>query len=353
MNSTKTILFCQAPADVPYVLNLYEKNEFKNTISIFIINVEGLYTFFFGLHLNIERLVFIPYKLKSIKNILWIIVERRRINKLWKIYFKHTNNCDVYFFSRFEDWLTAAFIHRFAKNHTIEIKYVNHYDNSSTLFPKVKEIILKIKIHLLMLKIITNVSFKAEIKEKFPEFPTEDYNLKELSIKNNLDIYVKYHFKIDFINIRKPNMLFFISPCEPTILDPINYNEKLIKIIQLFNSIGFNTVVKGHPRLGIPKSISEVIDQCIPSYVPGEFLDFKMFDLCLGLDTTALCHYAKNTKLPTYSIIKLFPYSNKVLFDVAINYLNQQSEGKIKYCTNIKELEKIASTITKFQDERG
>ncbi len=341
------IILCQAPADVAYLLTLYEKYKNERPISIFVINVKAIYEFIFSLNLQLTQIVFIPYRFTNLKNIRQLFQERKRINTIWMKYFSTIKNAEVYFFSRFEDWLTAAFIHRFSKNLTITLSYVNHYDNSSSVFIKNKNTSIKLRIYLSLLKFLTNVAFTANIREKFPEFPINNYPIKEIHIENNNDIFVKYQYKLDIVKNRKPNLLFFLSPCENTIFNPKYYNNNLTEIIQLFNEIGFNVIIKGHPRLGIPTLADGIIKLLIPAYVPGEFIETKQISLCLGLDTNAICHPAKNTKMNTYSVIKLFQYSNKGGFDSAIEYLNLQSEGKIKYCNDFQELKQIAFSIIK------
>lgn len=351
MNKSKLIIFCQAPADLPYTLDLYEKYKESHSIYLFVINVKGMYRFLSYLNLKIEKLAFIPYSLTNLKKIQQFVSEKNRINNLWKEHFSEINYAEVYFFSRFEDWLTSAFIKRLSQNNTIIINYINHYDNSSSLFQKKEKVTFKLKIYLFMLKVLTGVNFKAIIKQKLPEFPVEEYIIKELQIDINPDILIKYQYKFDFCENEKPNLLFFISPCENTIFNSTYYNDKLIAIILLFRDTGFNVIIKGHPRLGTPKLISEIIDFEIPDYVPGEFLSIKTINLCIGLSTTTICYYSKNTALPTYSIIKLFPYSNKELFDVAIEYLDQQSKGKMKFCNDFKELKQIALKIKESHNE--
>ncbi len=345
MNQDALIIFCQAPADMPYVLDLYDINKEKKKISIFVINVEGMYKFLISLNLKLNQLVFIPSYFISLNKMSLLIKERRRINNLWKKYFIEIKHAEVFFFSKFEDWLTSAFIHKLSKNRMVAINYLNHYDNSSSLYIKSNYISFKHKIYLLILELLTDIRFKVEIKEKTPEFPIENYNIKIFNVEKKLEILSKYKAKLDFINIKNPYLLIFVSPCESKIFNPIFFDAQLINVIELFKEKKYSVIVKGHPRLGIPKSIKELADYIIPSYIPGEFIDPAIFNLCLGLETVTICHFSKNTNLPTYSIINLFPYSNKKTYDININYLKQQSNDKMSFCNSIEELNEIASKI--------
>ena len=184
-NFQKIIIFCQAPADIPYLLTLYEIHKSESSISIFVINVEGMFRFLSDLQLDLEQLVFIPYRLISLKRIDLLPAERKRIKSLWKKYFANIQTGNVYFFSRFEDWLTAAFIHRFAKKNEIKIAYVDHYDYSAQLFPVQSVASFKIKIYLLILKYLTKVNFKANMRDRLPEFQVDRYAF--LKTKAELD----------------------------------------------------------------------------------------------------------------------------------------------------------------------
>jgi hypothetical protein len=343
-NSQKIIIFCQAPADIPYVLTLYGIHKNENSISIFVINVEGMFRFLSDLQLDLEQLVFIPYQLINLKRIDLLPAERKRIKSLWKKYFSNIQNGNVYFFSRFEDWLTAAFIHRFAEKSEIQITYMDHYDYSAQLFPVHSATSFKIKIYLLILKYLTKVNFNANIRDRLPEFQVDSYTLLKTKVELDERVFLKFAYLIDTLDKKTSNLLFFISSveAESTIYDPRYFISTIIAIINLFRDVGFKIIVKGHPRTGLPKAIKEVADFEIPSYVPGEFIDTGIFKICLGIDTSALCYFAKNKILPTYSVIKLFPYVDNTLIEIFIQFLQKQSNNEILFIENFEELKDIA-----------
>jgi len=327
----KIIIFCQAPADIPYVLSLYEKHKEKKVISVYVINVENVFIFIKGLNLNLHALVFIPYALTSFKNIFEIIKERQRIKALTKQYFNFVINTDIYFFSRFEDWLTASFLNVLEKKNSIF--YIDHYDNSAILFSK-KEKTIKVKIYGFILKYLTAVSFKLEIVEKLPEFPINRYRINRERVILNSDVFVKYSHSVKIPFEHKSNVLFFISECENTIFDSNFYNEKLKSIVTDLKTIGFNVVVKGHPRIGMPDSIKVLSDYELPSYVPAEFINIESFKFCLGLDTNAICYFAASKKIPTYSLIRMFPSIDINMIEILINFLKNQSDNEIIFIDN-------------------
>lgn len=349
---SKTIIFCQAPADVPFVLAIYEEVVSRSAVSIFVINVNGLFTFLSSLNLQLEKLVYIPYKLNNIKSIPHLLEEKRRINQLWEEHFEILDIAEVYFFSRFEDWLTAGFIHRFSKKMETKIWYADHYDEASLLYKRRHKFNFRKFIYKKILKYLTGVNFSTQIIEKLPEFPVSKYKIKKIRIELIPEVFNKYAYVIDDFDLKIPGILFFDSPIEKTVFNSLCYDKSLVEIIQLLKDFGFRIIVKGHPRIGTSNAIKNLVDREIPSYVPGEFIDPDQFELCLGLYTTAICHFANNTNLPTFSLMKLFEASNPETYKIGINYLIQQTDGKIHFCESLKDLETIAKAIRKKFDER-
>lgn len=321
-------IFCQAPADVPYVLSIYEKNYLKCTITIYIINVENIFNFLKGLNLKLKNLIFIPYTHGSFKNPANIFKERRRINSLKKIYFNGVHSSQVYFFSRFEDWLTASFIKSLSKTNTIY--YCDYYDFSSELFKKrglnIKSILLKAFLYFL-----TGTIFKFEIIEKLPEFDYSKYLINKIEPNINRIVFEKYaysfHNKFESI----PSVLFFIAPCDSTIYNCISYKKMLIDIVLFFKISNWNVIVKGHPRKGVPNEILSNVHFEIPSYIPAEFINIQGFTICLGIDTAAIAFFAKNTSLPSFSLINLFEFNNLDRAESYKQYLSELSDYKLKF----------------------
>lgn len=132
----------------------------------------------------------------------------------------------------------------------------------------------------------------------------------------------------------------------------MSYDQNLLEIIKTFKDIGFQIIIKGHPRIGIPNSIKGLVDIEVPCYVPGEFINSNQFDLCLGIDSKSICHFVNNTQLPTYSLMKLFQASNNGLHNIGVDYLLQQTDNKIQFCKSRDELESIAKEIKIKSDER-
>lgn len=336
--NNEIVIFCQAPADIAYVLTLYEKYKNEKRISIFVINVENIFKFIKSLNLNLHALVFIPYVLKSFKNPFEIIREKKRILNLEKLYFNSIRNADIYFFSRFEDWLTSAFLKILSKKNSIY--YLDHYDFSSELYIKQKSS-FKLSVLKVIYYLITNVNFKVEIEEKLPEFKYENYNIQRHVPEINKEVFTIYKYEIDIKDTSKSIVLFFISPCENTVYDCQSHDEAQIKIIKSFQKDNWTVVVKGHPRAGIPENVLDIVDFQIPSYIPAEFLQLKDVKMCVGIITAAIAYFAKSNRIKTYSLINLIKFQNITLINYYKNYLLELSDSNVLFFENYNDFETI------------
>ncbi|MDR6762507.1 hypothetical protein J2Y38_002718 [Flavobacterium sp. 2755] len=330
------IVFCQAPADIPYVLSLYEKYKNEEVISIVVINVENVFKFIKSLNLNLDSLVFIPYTLKSFKNPLDIIRERKRIIKLNKKYFDAIVGTNVYFFSRFEDWLTSFFLKGLSKRN--KIYYLDHYDFSSEFFEK-KKLTFKLSIYKLIYFLLTGVDFKLEIIEKIPELNYGKYKIERRVPQVNNEVFQKYQYEIDILQKIEPIVLFFVMPCEPTIYDCESHDEIQLSIVESFKKNNWTVVIKGHPRLGVPDNIMNVIDVEIPSYIPAEFLQIKDVKMCVGIITTALAHFATSSDIKTYSLVNLFQFRKNTSSKLYTDYLSEASNNQVKFFQSFNDFE--------------
>ncbi|MGB4774077.1 MAG: hypothetical protein WBP45_02800, partial [Daejeonella sp.] len=184
------ILFCQAPSDLPLILTVYEKFNRITNLSIYVVNVENNYKFIKGLNLDLKSLLFIPYKNPTLKDFRTIIAERKRIKALNDRYFNHVTNHDVYFFSRYEDWITSAFIKTLSLQN--KIFYINTYDDISGDFSNRQKLNLRRFVLRSVFWFLTTIKFKMEIVEKLPEFYFQKYHIEESTLSVNPIVYEKY-----------------------------------------------------------------------------------------------------------------------------------------------------------------
>jgi hypothetical protein len=342
---TKLLIFCQAPADVSYTLTIYEKYIDSHSVHIYVINVKGVYEFLKDINLSKVKITFINYNLNNLKSFSKIYSEKKRLNLLFDQYFSKINNSKIFFFSRFEDWITSFFIHKASKNKKVKIFYCNHYDQVSDLFLIKKNFKIKVFVYLVILKYITGIWFKAKIRAKIPELNTNNYSFENFDIKLKKKIFEKYSYEIDNYLADKKKILFFLSPCDSSIFNIDSYQDILFKVLKTLKKYDFSIFLKGHPRIGLPSDLDLENYSVIPTYVPGEFINLSSFDLILGIDTNALVHPAISEIKPTFSLMKIFPAGQISLHNTGIKFLNQQSKGKIKYITSLDHLIKICLNI--------
>ena len=331
------IMFCQAPADIQYALSIYEREKSKSKISIFCINVEGMYKFLYSLDLKLEKLVFIPYLRNiSIKKPHAVIKEKIRIKQIYNKYFKDTMKNKIYIFSHFEDWITFYFLtHLYKKNKVI---FIDHYDSASISNLRNRKNTLKDYIILLMYKYLTGIRFNFLEMGGFKklEFPYEKYGIKKIeSINVDDKIFEKHSYKN---NSSQGNNILLFESDHSKIKTIEKYNEKTIEIVKELKNKGYKIYLKPHPRLGYSKYLKKYVYKVLPDFIPGEFLDSKKFNAILGLETSALVLHAKRGNGNVYSLINLFIFSNKIQKDNYKKYLNTLSEGKIKFIDSLYNL---------------
>jgi hypothetical protein len=334
------VIFCQAAADVPYVLDLYNKF-YDHDISIYVINVKGIFDFISKLNLNLTNLVYINYSKVNFYNPFSLINEKYRIYKIKRIHFFNKNNANVFFFSKFEDWLTSSFILCFIKKNA-SIYYVNHYDMSGDLHENLEHIKLKRRILGLIFYFITGVKFIMNKEYKFPEFPILKYNITEQSLIVDDNIFKKYAVPINRLNNFEKRVLFFLSPPENEIFDSIHYQSVVIDILNILKINDYKIFVKGHPRCGLPLFVNSIIIdefnlKIIDSYIPGEFIDMSCFDFCIGIDSTILSILAKREVINTFCIINLITPQNENHYFSLKQYLFNYSDKKLLFLNNFDE----------------
>ncbi|MDP4267477.1 MAG: hypothetical protein Q8880_08595 [Bacteroidota bacterium] len=334
------IIFCQAPVDVAYCLYIYDKYIDKSRISIYVINVKGIYEFLESLNLNLKNLVFIPYnKYISIRNPFIIRKEKKRISELYNIYFYDCKNAEVYFFYRVFDWITNNFVAKLSLSNKVNFVGI---DNPQDLpFTVVKNNIAKL-FELWVIKYITGIKFRF-IKNKFGIMLDFDYvdkfDIKRISLPEiNLEIYNKYCYKAD--NIIKPALLFF-EQNQKDYDFYANYEKELNIIMDILQKENVNIYIKPHPRQMYSSFIKDRVKGIIPAFVPGEFLNFDDFNLIIGIETVAIANCNRFAEDKTYSLLELFSFKDPEQKSYIKSHLNSLSNNKLKYISSYQELSEI------------
>lgn len=334
----EVVIFCQAPSDIQYLLTLYEKLKNTSLINVYVVNVENMFHFISSLNLNLNKCIFIPYSIFSLKNPIDLIKEKYRIKKIILNNFKKIENNTIYFFSIYEDWLTATFIKYLSKNN--KIFYLDYYDFSANIFDR-KKLTFRLQLQKISYWLITGISFQFQIREKIPEFNFLKYKIIKQYIDLDTTIFDKYQYRIIENESSKKNIILFISPCEDAIFDHRTYNNIQLKVISTIKKYGWNIYIKGHPRIGTPENITKFADVEIPSYIPAEFINLNGFKLVFGIITSSLAHFALNTEINTYTLINIFDFVDKKYKKIYIEYLLKLSKNRIQIIENTSQLSQI------------
>ena len=333
------ILFCQAPADIQYVLSIYERDKYKAEITIFCINVEGMFNFFKSLELELKDLVFISYTGLQIsyKKPIHFIKAKNTLNALYNKYFKNIHEHKIFFFSHFFDFVTFFFISKLSKSNSIS--FINHYDDAikKNYFRPKKS--LRLRINKSMYNFVTGINFDFYKfnNSMIIEFPIEYYNITEIT-ENILDdiVFSKYKYSLDKVD--SYSILFL----EANYLDSdtyINYEETTMKILSLLKQNEYFIYLKPHPRIGYSKFIEKQVDLVVNADIPAEFISERQFDYIVGIGSSGLSYFANRKNTITISLVNLYQFKEEKIKKRAVDYLNDISSN-IVFVNNFNELKK-------------
>jgi len=339
------IIFCQAPADVQYALSIYDKNKDFAEISIFCVNVEGMYKFLSSLNLRLKQLVFIPYlKDFSIKNPIHILNEKKRLKGLYQKYFCNVEGNEIYFFSHFYDWVLFSILGRLNINN--EIYLIDHLGYTSNKF-SLANISFEVILVRLLYKYITGVFLNLYINNAclVIGLPFKKYNITKIPILKNLNtIWRKYQFNLPIEGLSA--LLFESGKGDSDII--LNYKKSLLDLLKRFREENIRIFIKPHPRMGFSKFL-ENKGEMIPEYIPGEFLPINKFLGVFGITTAVIGKLARNNK-NVFSLIDYFDFKNKSDKDYYKQYLLEQSGNKIIFVSNLDSMiDNITYSSESFQ----
>jgi hypothetical protein len=315
------VLFSQAPADIQYVLSLYDKYKNKYKILIVVVNVKNNYKYFESLNLGV-RVDFIPLvgqnkKLEFLKYVF-------KLRTIYSVLFKNISDAEVYFFSKNYDYVTAFFIEKLMKNNTIYFYDIYKIDGEELGGYKytLKKLIIKFLFGI-------NIKFFSLPPSIAYQYKFDNKNVHQISSVNSAKL---YKYRIKKINNKK-NLLLFESNGEQS-EDFLNYKENMMTILNELKD-RYNIYIKPHPRLGYSQILNKYKVNVIPDYIPGELVDTKDFDIVLGIDSSSIAIIKHHNK---YSLINLFEFKDDTRKQYLKEYLDNLSIKNILYIKNIKSI---------------
>lgn len=340
------IIICQAPADIQYALDIYEKNKTDNNVSIFVINVKGMYDFLISLDLLVENIKYIPHVKKfKLRNPWSILSLKMYLRSIYNNLFKKYKNTTVYYFSKYEDIVTAYLIEKLKKSN--KVFYVDHYDSIASNEMKTINWSVKNTLEKCIYQMITNARYRIMVVNdiRYLEY-INDQNI-EAKLKPDKDItYIYEKYKYNFNSTNIPSTILLLSDPElSNIFDNDKYREYVQELIQFLKKTKLKIYLKPHPRIKCPEYIVSKVDGIIPGFVPAEFLDTRNVKLIIGEISTALSHFARNTSITTISLLNVIPLKNHENLKHFSNYLIKLSDNKIIFAENLNSLKSIIADV--------
>lgn len=312
--SKKIAIFVQASADIIHARTIIN-NHLNNgdNVSVFISNSVSFLKQLKSFNLNI-RIKYIDVNISFDPKKIWKYKKSRKIiESYWN---KELNQSfdKIYFFSIYEDYLTAIWVSKFSRI-SKDIEYYNHYDNL-TIKDLKRSLSLKLFLYSFIYTFVFRTSYSNFYSSKFPRFNYSKYpkikrnDIKLTNYQNTLDVKFQVPSFEDYKTI-----LFFYSD------SPNNEQDKTQLIfINKIDKSRFKILFKSHPRINTKDIFKDCVDFEIPNFISAEFIDYTNIDYCVGLNTAALCFPAR------LNLSEVFSFSDK-----SIIYLDKFSEGKIIY----------------------
>lgn len=306
----KIIFFCQAPADAKYILSIYAREIKKYTlleVSIIVVNVESLCAFFENLKLNASVEYISLYKdFKKIN----ILNDRLLLYKLYKKKFALYKDYDVYFFSRYYDYVTFFLVDKMsAQNH---VYYVDHYDQAiaqGMREPGLMERLVWVLYYSLRFGVYFQV--KKQIDKYVLEYRVENNDkvkLDDVCIDENVFDLYKYVFtKQDgekSVLLLESNYLMGDYYCD--------YEEVTCGVIGELKNNGYKIYLKPHPRKSYSVFLKDLVDSIIAPDLPSEFIGEDEFDLIVGVNSIAMVFFAERSAAKVISLLDMYKFKNEL-----------------------------------------
>ena len=341
----ETCIFFQAPAELPFVIQLYDEYKDKSKITIVVVNVYSNYEFIKSLNLTGANIIFCKWPIKRGNILLKSFQVRRNIRNYWDENLSSITNGEVFFFSASFDWVTSYFIKRFSEREEVVV----HYAGFNTTEMAIKEGYINCAINknlgvrdyalLVTLYFITGIRFDYFKNLSCVSFPFFKYGIRHEPFHLNTGSIVPYKYSIGVSNNA---VLLFTTSWDYEGEDLKNYvDQKVCDTIKAIQNDGYKVIAKGHPRLGMASSIEKTVDTVLPNYVPAEFIGEDGIKFVIGINSAAIIYFAKYSEVKVISLLKLIDGLNEKLVVDNYTLLNKMCGDKILYPSSIDELKNI------------
>lgn len=323
------------------VLPLIEERKKYGEITIVAINDDlemflKEYTDFKVIRLHVNpNLVTQKTKYKLIWN---IIKSKREYRKI----FGNIRGTDIHFFTRSYAIVTFSYIKKLTKNN----KVYQYCDDAPVDFPIVYGLLpLAMK---LIAKIFLNVDIKVRSVETQSVCVLSENFYKNI-IKNpnkSFDTSVSSTYIKEIKQLKGKNILLLTS----NVTDVCSFitEDEVVRVINILMNMlkgkYDDIIIKNHPNddYGVYGKMKELHD-FVPSYIASEFLVNHNWEFVIGIVSTSLLTFAKQSKIRVVSIIKMLEWEDTVIRDY---WLGIYKKLPILMPENEEELAKILQENT-------
>ncbi len=164
--------------------------------------------------------------------------------------------------------------------------------------------------------------------------------------KKILDIYAK---KFDFLKDKQ-----ILIPIEDSIaagmIEKSEFIDKMDHTIEILDSIYPGAyAIKPHPRLD---RLFGKMSQCkdiIPPYIPAEFVLNHRWRVVIGINSGSLIQASKITNANVISLIDSIEFKDKNIKKMFRDWLEKESEKRIKFLGQVDELEELLRKTKSFK----
>jgi hypothetical protein len=319
------ILFSQAPADIIYVLTLYEQKKENYKVKIVVVNVINNFKFLKSLKLKAE-IEYVPIIAK--KNTLKLLTFFLRLRFMYLKLFNKIYKAEVYFFSNTADYATAFFIEKLS--YTSNVYFIDIHKIKGPEVYGFKNSLSKIAVKFLLnIKIKFFISYSGGTGYQYLFDPNR---VVEKKLNPNENVLNQYQYRINNQGNKKKLLLFEGNGASSSFY--VDYEMTLGAIIEKLSK-KYEIYIKPHPRLGYSDFLTNYDIVIVESHIPSEFIFLKNFDVILGIVTTAIAtakHYNK------YSLINVFKFNDdnvKVKFK---KHMDDISGGSLNYISDIEKI---------------
>jgi hypothetical protein len=303
----KDIFFCQAPSNIPYILNIIDENKLEDFCLVLPAHLDNIFAFFERALSNRKHCI-INIKTESVLHFYNPIKLKKELKKIKKEYtykFKNISGKQIHFFEKNFDFISFYLIKRLASKNQ-----VTYYHLDNRMFPESCSFFYKLKACYFSFIIYAPMKFVIQGERRIPSLNIKKIkNISTIIWKDQTAIITTLNtYSTIFEKELKNKTIVFIDNGEETSqLFFKDYNETLSNIIKSITTVisPSQFAVKPHPRTGHSHCFKNTDFQILPDYIPIEFLVNIERLIFITVFSTSIKTIAKSGS-KAISLIKLF-----------------------------------------------